>query len=95
VSYSQGYAYQLDKLAGQLLSSSGPLESRTSGINGSIKDIGVERDAMSLRLNDIEKRYRAQFTALDALVSQLRATSDFLTRQLAILPPPGGSTNGR
>ena len=86
INYSQGYAYQLDKLADQLLGSSGPITSRTNGINSTIKDIGDKRDAMNLRLNDIEKRYRAQFTALDSLVSRMRATSDFLTRQLAILP---------
>jgi len=86
VNYSRGYAYQLDKLAGQMLGSSGPIESRTSGLNKSIKDIGTQRDAMNLHLADVEKRYRAQFTALDTLVGQMRTTSDFLTRQLAILP---------
>jgi flagellar hook-associated protein 2 len=94
VGYSQGYAYQLDKLAGQLLGGSGPIESRTSGINSTIKDIGARRDTMNLHLVDVEKRYRAQFTALDSLVSRMRATSDFLTRQLAILPSPSGSTKG-
>jgi flagellar hook-associated protein 2 len=86
VNYSRGYAYELDKLAGQMLGSSGPIESRTSGLNKSIKDIGTQRDAMNLHLVSVEKRYRAQFTALDTLVGQMRNTSDFLARQLAILP---------
>jgi flagellar hook-associated protein 2 len=86
INYSQGYAYQLNKLVDQLLGDAGPIISRTTGINSTIKDIDAKRDAINLRLTDIEKRYRAQFTALDTLVSQMKSTSDFLTRQLAILP---------
>jgi flagellar hook-associated protein 2 len=35
---------------------------------------------------DIEKRYRAQFTALDPMLAQMTSTSNFLTQQLANLP---------
>ena len=86
VNYSQGYAYQLDKLAGQLLGDAGPIASRTSGINSTIKDIDAKRDAMNQRLVAIEARYRAQFTALDTLIGQMKTTSDFLGHQLANLP---------
>ncbi len=86
INYSQGYAYQLDKLADKLLGSSGPISSRTEGINSSIKDLGERRDVLNRRLEEIEKRYRAQFTALDSLLGQLRNTSDFLSRQLSSLP---------
>ena len=86
VAYSKGYAYQLDKLADQLLGTAGPIASRTTGLNDTIKNIGTRRDAMSLRLADFEKRLRAQFTALDTVVSQMKTTSEYLTRQLAILP---------
>jgi flagellar hook-associated protein 2 len=34
---------------------------------------------------DIEKRYRAQFTALDVAVGNMNKTSTFLTQQLASL----------
>lgn len=91
VGYSQGYAYQLDKLMTQLLASGGPIESRTAGLNNSIKDIDSRREAMTTRLEATEKRLRAQFTALDSLVAQMRSTGDYLTRQLANLPTPGGS----
>lgn len=86
VNYSQGYAYQLDKLVDQLLGDSGPIASRTNGINASITDIGNRRTTLEQRLLDTEKRYRAQFTALDGVISRLRTTNDFLMRQLAILP---------
>ena len=84
VNYSQGYAYQLDKLVDQLLGDSGPIASRTKGINASITDIGNRRSTLEQRLLDTEKRYRAQFTALDGVISRLRTTNDFLTRQLAV-----------
>ena len=86
VNYSQGYAYQLDKLAGKLLESTGPITSRTNGLNNSIKDIDQRREVLNRRLVEIEQRYKAQFSALDGVLGKLRNTSDFLTQQLAGLP---------
>lgn len=83
VDYSQGYAYQLGKLTNSLLSSTGPINARTKGINSSITDIGKRRDTLNNRLVDIETRYRTQFTKLDTLISGLTKTSSFLTQQLA------------
>ena len=40
---------------------------------------------MQTRLDAIEKRYRAQFTALDTQVSSMLATSSYLTQQFAAL----------
>ncbi|MHB1292069.1 MAG: flagellar filament capping protein FliD [Sulfuricella sp.] len=86
VNYSQGYAYKLDKQADSLLSSTGPISSRTDGINQTIKDIGNRREVLSRRMANIEKRYRAQFTALDTMISSMTRTSNFLSQQLANLP---------
>ncbi len=85
LNYSQGYAYQLDKLADNLLGASGPISSRTVGINKSIEDIGDRRDALNRRLVDVERHLRSQFTTLDNLVSKLKSTNDFLTQQLSRL----------
>ena len=84
--FAQGYAAQLDKLIGGILASDGTLTSRTDGINRSIKDIGSRRDALNLRLVTVEKRYRAQYTALDVMMSNMTKTSSFLQQQLANLP---------
>lgn len=86
INYSQGYAYKLDKQADSLLSSTGPISSRTDGINRTIKDIGNRREVLNRRLAGIEKRYRAQFTALDMMIGSMTTTSNFLTQQLANLP---------
>jgi flagellar hook-associated protein 2 len=85
VSYSRGYAAQLDKLVGDLVASGGAIAARTEGIDASIKSIDDRRSQMERRLEDIEVRIRAQFTALDALLGRMNTTSTFLTQQLAKL----------
>lgn len=86
VNYSQGYAYQFDKLAETLLGSDGPIASRIDGINKSIKSLEKDEERINTRLVAVEKRYRAQFTALDTLMSKMTSTATFLTQQLANLP---------
>lgn len=83
VTYSKGYAAQFDELMNSLLGDDGPLASRTAGINESIKSLNKTRDEMTLRLTTIEKRYRAQFTALDMALASMTATSNYLNQQLA------------
>ena len=67
------------------------LDGRMDGINASIKSIGTQREALARRLEGIEKRYRAQFTALDTMMASMTKTSNFLTQQLANLPSAGSS----
>jgi flagellar hook-associated protein 2 len=64
----------------------GLIAGRTDGINASLKNLGLTRDALNLRLTQIEARYRAQFTALDVLVSSMSRTSQYLSSQLSNLP---------
>ncbi|NMM28542.1 MAG: flagellar filament capping protein FliD [Glaciimonas sp.] len=82
----KGYGYQMDVLIGKILSPVGTLIDRTNSVNKSIKDIGTQRDTINARLVGVEKRYRAQFTALDTLIASMTTTSNFLTQQLANLP---------
>lgn len=86
VSYSQGFAFQLNALMDTLLGSSGPLTSATERLNNNIKDIDTRRETLTRRLTAIEARYRAQYTALDTLVANMNQTSSYLTQQLANLP---------
>jgi flagellar hook-associated protein 2 len=86
VDFSQGYAYKLNDLVGKMLGTSGLLNARTDGINRTIKDIDDRRTVLTDRLATIEARYRAQFSALDTLVSKFQNTGNFLTQQLANLP---------
>ena len=49
----------------------------------SIEDIGCQRETLNRRLQDIEKRYRTQFSNLDVLLGNMSRTSSYLTQQLA------------
>lgn len=85
VSYTQGYAYQFNNLATSILGSDGSLSASTTEINNSIKSITDRRIVLQQRLIGIEARYRAQFTALDQMLSSMNNTSTFLTQQLSAL----------
>ncbi len=85
IAYSEGYAFQLEKLAVDLLGTSGQIASRTDGINRRIEDIIGQREVLSSRLFDTEKNLRDQFTRLDVLLSGMTATGSFLTQQFSIL----------
>jgi flagellar hook-associated protein 2 len=83
VSFSQGYAAKLDNLATSLLANDGMLAGRTQGINSTIKDIGMRRDALQRRLMSLEESYRRQYSALDTMLTSMNQTSTYLTQQLA------------
>jgi flagellar hook-associated protein 2 len=83
VAFSRGYAEQLNNVLDQLLLADGIFGSVTDGINRTLKNIETRREQVELRSLAYEERIRAQFTAMDILVSQLNNTSDFLTQQLA------------
>ena len=86
VEFSRGYADRLNKLAEDLLANDGIIATRLDGINASIKDIDRRQEDFIKRLDMTEARYRAQFTALDVMLSSLNQTSQFLQQQLAALP---------
>jgi flagellar hook-associated protein 2 len=67
------------------LSSDGSLSSRTDALNRQAREIGLEREAVDRRMETVEARYQAQFSALDRLLAQLQSTSSFLPQQLSSL----------
>jgi flagellar hook-associated protein 2 len=82
-SNNQGIAVRFNTLLTSLIGSNSLIAAKTDGINSSIKNLQKQTDTLNLRLTQIEKRYRAQFTALDTLVASMQQTSSFLTQQLA------------
>jgi flagellar hook-associated protein 2 len=91
VIFTQGYAGQLSALASTFIGTKGFITNATEGLNSSVKDIGKSRDAFNAKLGDVEKRLRAQFTALDVTIGRLNTTSAFLTQQLAALSKQSSS----
>lgn len=90
LSFTRGYADRLAAAIGIVLDSDGGIGSRVTGLNAAIKRIQTRGEAMQRSLDATEKRLRAQFAALDALMSRMNQTSAYLTQQLANLP---GFTN--
>ena len=69
----------------QTIGTNGLIANRVDGINRSVRLLQADQERLQFRLDSIEKRYRAQFTALDTLVSSLQTTGSYLTQQLASL----------
>jgi len=91
VTFSVGYAAQLDALLTNLLSTDGLLNARTTGITTSIKRVDDQSAKISSRLASVEARYRAQYTRLDTLLSSMSTTSSFLTQQIKTFNANNGS----
>jgi len=89
VTFSQGYAYQLTNLAASFTGKDSIIGSKTDGLNASIKQVATQRDKFSDRLTAIEARYRAQFNALDTMLSSMQTTQSYLTQQLAAIAANG------
>jgi flagellar hook-associated protein 2 len=85
VTFSQGFAFQLNNLATGFVGKDSLLKSKTDGLNVSIKSVADQAARFETRLESIEKRYRAQFVALDSMMTSMQSTSDYLTQQLASL----------
>ncbi len=91
VEFSRGLGYLLDKLADSYVSSTGSIKGKTNSLDKQIETINDQRSAFNVRLVAIEKRYRAQFTALDTTLSSLNQTSTFLGQQFAALTSANGN----
>jgi len=81
---TEGVPARLQAAAEGLTRSGGLIAGREEGLNGRVRSLEDQQERIERRLVTIEKSLRAQFTALDALVSQLQGTGAFLTQQLSL-----------
>ncbi|MEO1573557.1 MAG: flagellar filament capping protein FliD [Pseudomonadota bacterium] len=84
-----GFATRVDAVLDPYLETGGRLDERTEGLEKSIELIEEQRTQLQFRLESVEARLLAEFTALDTIVTGLTATSDFLSAQLASVPTAG------
>jgi flagellar hook-associated protein 2 len=82
---NNGIATRLRELTDQLLSSDGRIESRKKGLATRIESNGDREEALNRRLELVEKRLRAQYTALDGTQSRASGLSSYLQQQLSRL----------
>ncbi|MCL2523649.1 MAG: flagellar filament capping protein FliD [Betaproteobacteria bacterium] len=79
--FGQAFSATVDQING----TNGLIANRVNGLNNSVRLLQDDQDKLQMRLDMIQKRYQAQFTALDTLMSSLQTTSSYLTQQLAAL----------
>lgn len=79
--YGTAFSDALEPVVG----STGLIANRVDGLKRSISLLEADKERLQFRLESIEKRYRAQFTALDTLVSSLQTTGSYLSQQIASL----------
>jgi flagellar hook-associated protein 2 len=80
---SSGFMQRWKDLADAALGSGGTFETRTSSLNNRLTRNTKDQDNMQLRLDSIESRMRAQYTALDTKMAQLNGLSAYMTQQIA------------
>lgn len=77
-----GYGGKLSSLLGGYLGSGGLLDTRSSTLSAQGKSLDDQQDRLDTRMQAVQDRYLAQFTALDTMMAQMNQTSSFLTSQL-------------
>ncbi|QLI80127.1 flagellar filament capping protein FliD [Chitinibacter fontanus] len=86
IAVSQGFASQLDKAVAKIIDGKGAIGTKLETLNKTVKDIQQQRTAFERRMTATEARYRAQYVALDTMLTQMQQTSSSLSQQLATLP---------
>jgi flagellar hook-associated protein 2 len=79
---TDGVAARLHAAIEPRLATDAELDVRSKRLNA--KSVALQKDLATLdaRMAKVESRYRAQFNALDSLLSKLQSSSTFLTQQL-------------
>jgi flagellar hook-associated protein 2 len=91
---SNGVATRLGKVLDNMLSSGGAIAARDANLSTSQKDITDQTARLDAQMTLVQQRYLAQFNALDALMSQLQSTSNYLTQQLTNTAKIGNGSTG-
>ena len=78
-----GFAKRFRVATDLMLGVDGAVTTRTAGLNQQLQRNEKDQDTWNVRLDQIEQRLRAQYTALDATMAQLSTQSAYLTQQIA------------
>ncbi|WP_068825952.1 flagellar filament capping protein FliD [Pseudomonas sp. BMS12] len=81
-----GLMVRLNASVNEYLKTDGVFDQRTKALQGTLTNIDDQREALDLRIEKVQARLVAQYTAMDQLVANLTRTSEALTNQLASLP---------
>ncbi|MDQ0139939.1 flagellar filament capping protein FliD [Cupriavidus necator] len=82
---SGGIGKQVVDYVDGLSTTNGSLKTAQDGITKTLKDLEKNYSNMQDRINATMDRYKAQFTQLDLMISQMNRTSSYLTQQFTAL----------
>ena len=89
VGANNGIATQVRTMADRLLGGDGTIGTRSDGLRRNL-DLNQDRqDRLTGRIAQVEKRLRAQYTALDRQMAQLNSLSGYITQQLTVFNNSG------
>jgi flagellar hook-associated protein 2 len=80
-----GVAARLANALTPRLADDAEIDIRTKRLNQKSLDIQKEQVALDARMAKVEARYRAQFIALDGMLSKMQSTSSYLSQQLSAI----------
>ncbi|GHT93121.1 flagellar hook-associated protein 2 [Betaproteobacteria bacterium] len=72
-----------DKGLGGIVGTGGRIQTSTESLKTSVRDVEKRQEALELHMKQVEARYRAQFSALDVMISSMNSLSNSLTSSLA------------
>jgi flagellar hook-associated protein 2 len=90
-SSATGVASRLSDALTPRLAADAELDVRSKRLSQKSVELQKTQATLEARMLKVEARYRAQFTALDSLLSKLQGESSFLTQQLSSIANIGGS----
>lgn len=76
----QAYGKAFSNTVGDMVNTDGIVTQRVTSLNNAVKIYTANQAALEVRMVTIEKRLRAQFTAMDQLVAQFKSTSGTLSQ---------------
>ena len=77
-----GFGKRFKVVTDAILAADGALTTRTDGLGKQLDKNQKDQDSLNVRLAAIEKRMRAQYTALDATMAKLNGVSNYVTQQI-------------
>ena len=80
---NNGIARQIRLMADSFLSIDGSLSTRADGLRTRLDSNKSQQDKLTERVAQIEKRLRAQYTALDTQMATLNGLSSYVSQQVA------------
>ncbi|HYJ41025.1 MAG TPA: flagellar filament capping protein FliD [Steroidobacteraceae bacterium] len=88
-SSATGVATRLSDALTPRLETGAEMDVRSKRLNAKSVELQKSQATLEARMLKVEARYRAQFTALDSLLSKLQGESSFLTQQLSSISKIG------